>query len=57
LVLLIIAYTLSTARLEIRAEQFLPGSEEVWGRGGGGEKERGWREGGSNDPIIVCTYK
>jgi hypothetical protein len=35
LVLPIIAYTLSTTKLEIRAKQFLPGSEGAWGEGGG----------------------
>jgi hypothetical protein len=32
----IIAYTLSTTKLEIRAKKFLPGIEGVWGRGRGG---------------------
>jgi hypothetical protein len=32
LVLLIILYTLSSTKLEIRAKQFLPGSEGVEGR-------------------------
>jgi hypothetical protein len=45
LVLPIIAYTLSPTKLEIRAKQFLPGSEEVG--------ERGRR----SDPNIVCTYE
>jgi hypothetical protein len=42
LVLPIIAYTLSTTKLEIRAKQFVPGSEGVKGEregvGGRGEK-------------------
>jgi hypothetical protein len=42
LVLLIIVYTLSSTKLEIRAEQFLPGSEgavgEREGEGSRGEK-------------------
>jgi hypothetical protein len=38
-VLLIIVYTLSSTKLEIRAKQFLPGNKEV-----GGEREgTGWR--------------
>jgi hypothetical protein len=36
LILTIIAYTLSSAKLEIRAKQFLPGIEGVGGRGGKG---------------------
>jgi hypothetical protein len=39
LVLLIIAYTLSSTKLEIRGG---------WGWG---------RDGGRNDPSIVCTYE
>jgi hypothetical protein len=35
LVLPIIAYTLSSTKLEIRAKQFLPGSEGLAGRGRG----------------------
>jgi hypothetical protein len=42
LILLIIVYTLSSTKLEIRAKQFLPGSKG---------------EGGRNDPNIVCTYE
>jgi hypothetical protein len=38
------AYVLSSTKLEIRAEQVLPGSKE----GGRGAGER-------NDPNIVCT--
>jgi hypothetical protein len=45
------AYVFSSMKLEIRAEQVLPGSEEgrgtVWGR----EAE------GRNDPNNVCTYE
>jgi hypothetical protein len=33
LVLLLIVYNLSSTKLEIRAKQFLPGSEGVVGRG------------------------
>jgi hypothetical protein len=57
LVLLIIVYTLSLTKLEIRAKQFLPGSEGVGGEEGGGGKRRGWGEAGRNDPNIVCTYE
>jgi hypothetical protein len=62
LILSIIAYTLSSTKLEIRAKYFLLGSEGVGGRGRGrgGVREgvggkRG--EGGRNDPNIVCTYE
>jgi hypothetical protein len=53
----IIAYTLSSTKLEIRAKQFLPGSVGV-----GGEREKrgerkGRGEGRRNDPNIVCTYE
>jgi hypothetical protein len=41
-VLLIIAYTLSSTKLEIRTEQFLPGSEWV-----GGKRRRWGVKGGS----------
>jgi hypothetical protein len=39
-------YVFSSTKLEIKAEQFLPGSEE-----------RGYRQwaGGRNDPNNVCT--
>jgi hypothetical protein len=57
LVLPIIAYTLSSPKLEIRAKQVLPGSERVGGEGKGEGVERGRGEGGRNDPNIVCTYK
>jgi hypothetical protein len=30
------AYVFASTKLEIRAEQVLPGSEGVWGEGGGG---------------------
>jgi hypothetical protein len=46
----IIVYTLSSTKLEIRAEQFLPGSEAVGRRGRAGGR-------GRNDPNIVCTYE
>jgi hypothetical protein len=43
-------YTLSSTKLEIRAKQYLLGSEGVG--------QKGWAGGrGSNDPIIVCTYE
>jgi hypothetical protein len=51
LVLPIVAYTLSSTKLEIRAKWFLPGSEGV-----AGERE-GVVEGRRNDPNIVCTYE
>jgi hypothetical protein len=51
LVLLINVHTLYLTKLEIRAKQYLLGSEGV------GEKGMGWEEGGNNDPIIVCTYE
>jgi hypothetical protein len=51
LVLLINIHTLSSIKLEIRGKQYLLGSEGV------GERGRGWGEGESNDPIIVCTYE
>jgi hypothetical protein len=35
LVLLIIVYTLSSTKLEVRAKQFLPGSEGAGRKGGG----------------------
>jgi hypothetical protein len=58
LVLLIIVYTLCSTKLEIRANQFLPGSEGMGGsRRGWGEKEEGRWEGGRNDPNIVCIYE
>jgi hypothetical protein len=41
------AYVFSSTKLEIRAEQVLPGSEEGRGRESGG-----W---GRNDPNNVCT--
>jgi hypothetical protein len=41
LVLLIIVYTLSSTKLEVRAKQFLPGSQGVGDRG----REQGEREG------------
>jgi hypothetical protein len=49
LFLLIIAYTLSSTKLEIRAKQFLPVSEGVKGERGNGR--------GRNDPNVVCTYE
>jgi hypothetical protein len=57
LILLINVYTLSSTKLEIRAKQFLLGSE------GMGERERAWGKrkcggkGGRNDPNIACTYE
>jgi hypothetical protein len=59
LVLPIIAYTLSSTKLEIRAKWFLLGSEWVVGKGRGwGIREGvGVGEGGRNDPNIVCKYE
>jgi hypothetical protein len=57
LVLLIIVYTLSSTKLEIKEKQFLPGSEGVGGRGRWQGEERGWGIGGRNDPNIVCKYE
>jgi hypothetical protein len=51
----IIAYTLSSTKLEIRAKYFLLGSEGVGGEGGW--VKEGMGEGGRNDPNIVCTYE
>jgi hypothetical protein len=52
-VLLIIVYTLSSTKLEIRAKQFLPGNEGV---GGEGESERGggWGEGGEMTQTLYA---
>jgi hypothetical protein len=47
--ILINAYTFSSTKLEIRAEQILPGS---WGWGGRGEGT-----GRRNGPNNVCTYE
>jgi hypothetical protein len=44
-------FILSSTKLEIRAKQFLLGSEGVWGKG------TGQGEGRNNDPNIVCTYE
>jgi hypothetical protein len=44
-VFLIIAYVFSSTKLEIKAEQILPGSEEGWGVEG------------RNGPNNVCTYE
>jgi hypothetical protein len=44
------AYVFSSTKLEIRAEQVLPGSE-----GGGGGKSGERRAGERNDPNDVCT--
>jgi hypothetical protein len=57
LVLPIIAYNLSSTKLEIRAKYFLPGSEGVGGEREGWGKGREQGEGGRNDPNIVCTYE
>jgi hypothetical protein len=49
-VFLIIVYTLSPTKLEIRAEQVLPRSRV-------GRKGSGQGIGGRNDPNIVCAYE
>jgi hypothetical protein len=54
-VLLIIVYTLSSTKLEIGAEQFLPGSRGCGEKGGGEGGGRGI--GKRNGPNIVCTYE
>jgi hypothetical protein len=46
----IIAYTLSSTKLEIRAKSFLQVSREWVVR-------EGVVAGGRNDPSIVCTYE
>jgi hypothetical protein len=46
LALFIIVYILSSTKLEIRAEQFLPGSEGLGGKGRGLGKGGGDRKGG-----------
>jgi hypothetical protein len=50
LVLLINVYTLSSIKLEIKAKQFLPGSEGV-----GGEREGAWGKGGVEGKGGVMT--
>jgi hypothetical protein len=57
MILPIIAYTLSSTKLEIRAKYILLSSKGVGGkwRGKGVREEVG--EGGRNDPNIVCTYE
>jgi hypothetical protein len=44
------AYIFSSTKLEIRAEQVLPGCEEVRGK----KKETEWRAVGRNSPNNVC---
>jgi hypothetical protein len=54
----IIAYILSSTKLEIRAKLFLVGFAGLGGAGGGGV---GVREGvvawGRNNPSLICTYE
>jgi hypothetical protein len=57
LVLPIIVYTLSSTKLEIRAKEFLLGSEGLEGERKGAGVKDGVGEGGRNDPNIVCTYE
>jgi hypothetical protein len=54
LVLPIIAYTLSSTKLEIRAKYFLPGSEGVGGRGRRWWKREG--EGGKGGEMTQTLY-
>jgi hypothetical protein len=50
-IFLIIVYVYSSTKLEKRAEQVLPGSEE------GGREGEGMGAGGRNGPNDVCTYE
>jgi hypothetical protein len=52
----IIAYTLSSTKLEIRAKQFLLGIEGVGGRGRGrsGWYGRGWGQGGEMTQALYA---
>jgi hypothetical protein len=50
-VFLIIAYTFSSTKLEIRAEQILFERKEGWGG------RKGWGVGERNGPNHVCTYE
>jgi hypothetical protein len=54
----IIAYTLSSTTLEIRAKQFLPGSKG-WGEreGAGGGKGRGRKEGEMTQTLYAHMNK
>jgi hypothetical protein len=57
LVLPIIAYILSSTKLEIKVKQFLLGSEGVGERGWVGGVREGVGKGRRNEPNIVCTYE
>jgi hypothetical protein len=57
LVLPIIAYILSSTKLQIRAKEFLPDSEGVGGRGRWWRVSEGAGRRGRNDPNIVCIYE
>jgi hypothetical protein len=50
----ITAYTLSSTKLEIRAKQFLPGSDGVAGRGRGQRKGGGGGEGGEMTQTLYA---
>jgi hypothetical protein len=52
----IIAYTLSSTKLEMRAKQFLPGSKGVGGRGRrwGMGKGGGWWKGGEMTQTLYA---
>jgi hypothetical protein len=57
LLLPIIAYTLSTTKLEIRAKYFLLGIEEGERKGVEWVVREGVGAGGRNEPSLVCTYE
>jgi hypothetical protein len=50
-------FILSSTKLEIRAKQYLLGSEGVGARGRGCGVRKGTEGRENNDPIIVCTYE
>jgi hypothetical protein len=50
----IIAYSLSSTKLEIRAKQFLLGSEGVERDGGGRAKGRRWGKGGEMTQTLYA---
>jgi hypothetical protein len=57
LVLPIIAYSLSSAKLDIRAKQFLPGRKGVGGRGGVGLLRGGGKGGEMSQTLYVNMNK
>jgi hypothetical protein len=50
----IIAYTLSSTKLEIRAKVFLLGIEGLGGRGRSRWEGRGWRQGGEMTQALYA---